>query len=90
MHKERRNRIIDAQYYIDEQVQQWNWDSHLWVNARQDANVYMCCEWCGWTPPAEFPLENVKLCKNNPSINKLLKQLGSKITEAFKLSFLST
>jgi len=83
MYQDRRFRNMPPDFYVDEQLAKWRWDSHLWGGKPLgDGVTQMQCVWCKWLPPAEMPLDHAPLCTENPVIKAhLLKAVGDGITK---------
>ena len=90
MYDERRNRNMGSGYFINGQRAKWRWDSHLWGKGHTADHIYTRCMWCGWQPPTEYPLsDETPLCKENPDIKAILKNLGDKIAGAMRDALIS-
>jgi hypothetical protein len=84
MYQNRRQRDLMLDEYVDEQVAQWRWDSHLFTSDRGGQPMH--CVWCGWQPPTEMPLNHAALCMDNPVIKTLIndhtRTLAAQVREA--------
>lgn len=69
MFKERRTHVIPPDNWIEHQLSEWKWDSHLWTKNQYDQ---LTCDWCGWIPPTECPITVAKVCPDNPAIEGLV------------------
>jgi hypothetical protein len=87
MYKDRRRRQSAPEEYVDQQLDTWRWDSHLWADKDMGGGVSQRhCEWCGWVPPTEMPLDHATLCQNNPVIMARDKAVADKINEAIEVA----
>jgi hypothetical protein len=72
-------------FFVDEQLAQWRWDSHLFAGGHKDIDKWfdepLHCIWCGWRPPSEMPLDHAHLCPENPVIKSHVRVIGDKLAK---------
>ncbi len=61
---------------INEQIENWIFDSHYWIDVEINNMILTKCKWCGYIMPNT---PDIKLCKENPIIKELCKVTDNKI-----------
>lgn len=65
--------MIETQVVIEDELDSWAFDSHLWRKAELQREV---CQWCGHTISGHHGVDSsdFPLCLENPKVKKMLEE----------------